>query len=776
MFRRSRYAPSLTAGAVIIGTALTAAAVGYAQARRVAAPGSTTAEGNRIAIVVGVADYAQTSDMRPLKYTVSDAQAIHDELKAKGYAVRMFLNGEASADAIREQLEDYADAAKDGTVLFYFAGHGVGDQETVHLATHGVTLRSLRTSGLRLKDIDRLLAATGARRRIIWLDACRNDPEAPGSRSSMYAGRTPVEFTVSEGTRVLYSTASNRQSYEYDELKHGVFTHFLVKGLQGEAANADGNITFDDLGDYVTASVRDWTIQNGHTQTPRKGGEHSGDFLIARHTGPRPAASRPANTLVPVPPPAGPSPAASRPSVADVAAIADAAVRTEIATVRQMHDDERWGDSLPILNRLLVQSPNNVELLALRSHTYAHLDRTVEAVTDGEQAVRLGPRVAEAYLRRGEARMGDGKHKEAIADFDTAIKLNPKDAETWGNRGASLSAINQQQQALDSFSEGLRLDSQRADLWAARGGTQNSLGRHQAATDDFTEALRLRPRSTNALIGRAVALMQQQKLDAALADVNQALRISPDEPEALGVRGAINMELGRTQQAREDLGYALRLRPELTFAADLLNRLDADARATPATRNPPGPEATRDPAGGLTYARLQDDVLAAMRAQRLAEAGELVEQMIRLDPARPDGYSLRGALLMWVDNLAGAYQSYEAALARGGGVYFRVAHDHSTDQAPCFGVLTISPTGVTYAGETGGHQFQFPYGSITEAAINDFYGSAVGMFHFKAQDGRRSATFNFVVVRPADTQIVNRRPDAEMLLGFVNRRRAALGR
>jgi hypothetical protein len=103
-----------------------------------------------------------------------------------------------------------------------------------------------------------------------------------------------------------------------------------------------------------------------------------------------------------------------------------------------------------------------------------------------------------------------------------------------------------------------------------------------------------------------------------------------------------------------------------------------------------------------------------------------------------------------------------------------VAHDHQIDQQPCFGTITISGAGAEFTGDTGGHRFMFLYPTVQEAAINEFYGSAVGMFHIKAQPpGGRAQTFNFRAVCRSDQQIINRRPDAEMLLGFINRQRQA---
>ena len=84
---------------------------------------------------------------------------------------------------------------------------------------------------------------------------------------------------------------------------------------------------------------------------------------------------------------------------------------------------------------------------------------------------------------------------------------------------------------------------------------------------------------------------------------------------------------------------------------------------------------------------------------------------------------------------------------------------------------------IAFAGDTGGHRYNWPYSTIQEAAINGFYGSAFGMFHIKSQPpGGRSETYNFAVMRQSDQQVVNRRPDAEMLLGFINRQRSAAPR
>ena len=146
---------------------------------------------------------------------------------------------------------------------------------------------------------------------------------------------------------------------------------------------------------------------------------------------------------------------------------------TGIAEVRRMHDRDAWGDSLPLLKRLIDEQPQSPELFALRSHAYSHLERPSEALADGEQAVKLGPKVAEAYLRRGEAISAQGKHQLAIADYDRAIELDPAEPEAFANRAAALANAGQNEKALQSANRALAMRTDRYGTgWCAARSTR----------------------------------------------------------------------------------------------------------------------------------------------------------------------------------------------------------------------------------------------------------------------------------------------------------------
>jgi formylglycine-generating enzyme required for sulfatase activity len=53
----------------------------------------------------------------------------------------------------------------------------------------------------------------------------------------------------------LFSCSAGERAWESDKLKHGVFFHYVLKGLGGEARDRDGEVTWDGLQTYVRKRV-----------------------------------------------------------------------------------------------------------------------------------------------------------------------------------------------------------------------------------------------------------------------------------------------------------------------------------------------------------------------------------------------------------------------------------------------------------------------------------------------------------------------------------------
>jgi formylglycine-generating enzyme required for sulfatase activity len=240
-------------------------------------------QSRKIALLVGVGRYPPYSGIGSLQYPGRDVAALAAQLERQGYTVIQMADADATRSSVRGALRNIKEVLdqKDGTLLFFFSGHGWAPAGRNFLAAYDADGSSLADSGLALEEVLRLMAETGARRRVAWIDACRNEPG-----KSLPSSRSFATLNQAEGTRVLFSTRAGKMSFENNELRQGVFTHFLIRALQGEAARADGLVTFRDVADFVTEGVQGWGLQRGDLQIPYEAGEASGDFLLARTKAP----------------------------------------------------------------------------------------------------------------------------------------------------------------------------------------------------------------------------------------------------------------------------------------------------------------------------------------------------------------------------------------------------------------------------------------------------------------------------------------------------------
>lgn len=217
-----------------------------------------------------------------------------------------YANIAAAFTQAKAQLTD------EDVLLVYFAGHGglmpppanscLAVQDTDHSSFEQLVRTSIKST-----DLAMLLGATG-RLQIVITDCCRAplENEAPaigGLEDEALAQNTPVElrgggktgdaddearhwaFTMREATEkagpvsraVLYA-CSPGQAARTGTNGLGVFTGFLVSGLEGEAAR-DGCVKVGDLFDYVSQKMS----ASGRQTPDRVVGGQASDVILAQH-------------------------------------------------------------------------------------------------------------------------------------------------------------------------------------------------------------------------------------------------------------------------------------------------------------------------------------------------------------------------------------------------------------------------------------------------------------------------------------------------------------
>ncbi|MBL8217058.1 MAG: caspase family protein [Bryobacterales bacterium] len=239
------------------------------------------------------------SGLSHLRYTVADMLSLEQELTRQGYNVTRLGPSEATSASIRQSLTSMKQLFEDtnqGTLLFAFSGHGFqakgadGQPGRNYLVTTGANEKNLESEALSVPELQQLMVASGARRRVIFVDACRNEPDA----KSTDAKKTMEKFQAAEGTMIFLATSPGGYSYEDEELGHGIFTHFVLEALRGKASK-DGYVTGYDMRDYLERTVLAHALKKQRIQKVFTTGEHSGDFLLATAAPP----TKPEETALP---------------------------------------------------------------------------------------------------------------------------------------------------------------------------------------------------------------------------------------------------------------------------------------------------------------------------------------------------------------------------------------------------------------------------------------------------------------------------------------------
>jgi tetratricopeptide (TPR) repeat protein/uncharacterized caspase-like protein len=239
-------------------------------------------------LIIGVGAYPNLPVEQHLQFSERDAEAIHNVLISKeggNFApenVRKLIGKDATLANIRAAFEQWLPsvAKEDDRVVIFFAGHGfLDDAGKGYFAPWDVQLGKLKQTGYPMEQLGRIVSsAIKARWKVLFADACHSGAITPDVIER-------VNDTLrSTSPDLLALTASRKReaSYEDKELKHGVFSYFLVQGLGGQAdRNKDGLVTADELIDYVRYHVREHTRARGAQQTPIESQDFDPELVLA---------------------------------------------------------------------------------------------------------------------------------------------------------------------------------------------------------------------------------------------------------------------------------------------------------------------------------------------------------------------------------------------------------------------------------------------------------------------------------------------------------------
>ncbi len=236
-----------------------------------------------VALIIGVSNY----DRAPAAdYADDDASVFSDyAYRALGIPqnnVKVLTNREATLTSlkinIKQWLRGRIEEGKTDVYVFY-AGHGLASpngEELYLLPSDGVT-SLLEDTSLKRNELFSVIAKAKPRSATVFLDTCFSGLSR--KEETLIANARPILISPKQQSMpngfTVFSAASGQQiSSSLDEVKHGLFSYYLMKGMEGPAdANSDRMITAGELNKYVQGKVKQQAIRLGREQVPELQGD-----------------------------------------------------------------------------------------------------------------------------------------------------------------------------------------------------------------------------------------------------------------------------------------------------------------------------------------------------------------------------------------------------------------------------------------------------------------------------------------------------------------------
>jgi tetratricopeptide (TPR) repeat protein len=226
------------------------------------------------ALVVGIANYQNLPAAKQLQFPERDAESVYSILISTeggnfhAENVHKLIGAKATLTALRHELEEWLPSVTkdDDRVLIYFAGHGFVSSGKAYLAPYDIDLNNIVLTAYPMDTLGRDIGVKiKGKWKVLLTDSCHSGAINPDADVQLING------TLGNLNKSLFSLTASRDRERSFESKdwgggHGIFTYYVVKGLEGAAdESGDGIVTADELAEYVHRNVREAT---GGQQNP----------------------------------------------------------------------------------------------------------------------------------------------------------------------------------------------------------------------------------------------------------------------------------------------------------------------------------------------------------------------------------------------------------------------------------------------------------------------------------------------------------------------------
>ncbi|WP_173984687.1 caspase family protein [Magnetospirillum sp. SS-4] len=237
-----------------------------------------------VALIIGVERYQSAPSA---EFAENDARRFYDyAINALGIPrdrVKLLTGTDARRLDIQKAVRTWVKpliAKGQSDVFVFFSGHGLSSEDgsNLFLMPYDGESALLEESAIRRKDLVDGISEAGAASTTLFLDTCYSG--GTRGKESLVASARPILVTAKElaappNVTILAAAGNDQLSSSLPAAKHGLFSYFLMKGLEGEAAGPDRTITAAKLEAYLAEKITVEAAKLGRAQTPQLIGDGS---------------------------------------------------------------------------------------------------------------------------------------------------------------------------------------------------------------------------------------------------------------------------------------------------------------------------------------------------------------------------------------------------------------------------------------------------------------------------------------------------------------------
>jgi len=236
-----------------------------------------------VALIIGIENYVDSPDAT---FANLDAKYFFDYAR-KGFGVNknninLLVDEQATFVKTNKALTKWLRSkVKSGQteLIIFFAGHGLAsnDGKELYLLPQDSDPDLLSRTALSRTELFQEIISLNPKNVTIFLDTCYSGVSI--DEKTLLASARPVRIVADKQSTpnnfTIFSASQLDQiSSGLEEAKHGIFSYYLMKGLEGQAdTNKDNNITNGELLAYMDTNISQKASELGRSQNPSLSGD-----------------------------------------------------------------------------------------------------------------------------------------------------------------------------------------------------------------------------------------------------------------------------------------------------------------------------------------------------------------------------------------------------------------------------------------------------------------------------------------------------------------------